>query len=477
VIAALPYGDPARKRMVDIRTAPQPSWSLGMGDRGPRSFKESSVRVRLFGPLLLEAGSHHLGARDFERLKSKQILEILVAARGHPVPKNQLAQELWADERPPRNELATIETYVSSLRSDLEAIQHRGKSLVVTEQGAYRFAVEHADVDLDRFEELRDAASSAELRAARSLLKEAIDLVAGEILEDEPNSGWAHELRVRYHREVEDVFLAAAELALRDGEYPDGLNLARHVLSTEPLAERACRIVMVASYALGHQREAVDAFQRCREMLRDDLGLDPTPETTALYRGILQQMDPRALVAGMTGSAVLPADEKERLAAVRRYDVLDTPPDGAFDRVAALAARFFMVPVATVTIVDEDRIWFKARHGIEIDEVGRDPGLCASAILQHEPYVVSNAPEDARAMTNPLVRGQLGLQFYAGAPVTTRDGFNLGTVNVMGKEPREVTEVELETLRDLAAIVVDELELRLAARRAVRTRDTSTAED
>jgi DNA-binding SARP family transcriptional activator len=448
-----------------------------MGNRGARSGKGSSVRVRLFGPLLVEGRSRRLGARDFERLKSKQILEILIAARGHPVSKDQLTKELWRDERPPRNEWASIETYVSSLRSDLEGIQEQGRSLVVTEHGAYRFAAEHAEVDLDRFEELREAARRAERRAARTLLNEAMDLVAGEILEDEPHLEWAQELRIRYHRDVEDVFLEAADLALLDGDYQHALTLAGPVFSAEPLAERACRIVMVTRYALGHQREAVDAFQRCRELLRDDLGLDPTPETMALYRGILQQMDPRALVAGMTSLAVLPADEKERLAAVRRYDILDTPPNGAFDRVAALAARFFMVPVATVTIVDEDRIWFKARHGIEIDEVGRDPGLCASAILQYEPYVVSNAPEDARAMTNPLVRGELGLQFYAGAPVTTRDGFSLGTVNVMGKEPREVTEVELETLRDLAAIVVDELELRLAARRAVRTTDTSTVEE
>jgi phosphoserine phosphatase RsbU/P len=166
-------------------------------------------------------------------------------------------------------------------------------------------------------------------------------------------------------------------------------------------------------------------------------------------------------------STVLPTNERERLDAIRRYAILDTPPDGAFDRIAALAARSFDVPIATVTIVDRDRIWFKAAHGIDVEEIGRDPGLCASAILQDDPYVVTDAISDARTLENPLVRGALQLRFYAAAPIKTREGYNLGTVNVIGREPREVTGAELETLEELAAIVVDELELRLAARRTI----------
>lgn len=165
--------------------------------------------------------------------------------------------------------------------------------------------------------------------------------------------------------------------------------------------------------------------------------------------------------------ALLPANEDERLEAVRRYDVLDTPPDGTFDRVATLAARLFGVPYATVSIVDRDRIWFKARQGIDVEEIGRDPGLCASVILQDDPYAVTDALTDPRTLDNPLVRGELQLRFYAAAPITTHDGYNLGTVNVIGLEPRQITADELATLRDLAAIVADELELRLAARKTV----------
>jgi len=163
-------------------------------------------------------------------------------------------------------------------------------------------------------------------------------------------------------------------------------------------------------------------------------------------------------------------DESARLDAVRRYNVLDMPPDGAFDRVTALAARIFRVPVAIVSIVDENRIFFASHHGIDLDQIDRNPGLCASVILDDEPWIVTNARTDPRALANPLVAGEFGLQFYAGVPLRTRDGHALGTLCVMDFEPREVTAEELESLEDLAALVMSELEIRLAA---VRARDAS----
>jgi sigma-B regulation protein RsbU (phosphoserine phosphatase) len=159
--------------------------------------------------------------------------------------------------------------------------------------------------------------------------------------------------------------------------------------------------------------------------------------------------------------------EAARIAAVRRYDILDTPPDGTFDRLTALAARFFDVPISIVSIVDSDRIWFKSHHGLAAAEIGREPGLCASAILQKAPWVVENARLDPRTLANPLVAGEFGLGFYAGVPLTTSDGHNLGTFCIIDQEPRTVGEEALGALRDLAAVVMDQLELRLAARRAV----------
>lgn len=165
------------------------------------------------------------------------------------------------------------------------------------------------------------------------------------------------------------------------------------------------------------------------------------------------------------GIGLLPDNEHERIQAVRRYDVLDTPPDGAFDRITALATRHFEVPIAIVSIVDTDRIWFKSRHGLEVEEIGRDPGLCASAILQDRPWIVEEAATDPRTLANPLVAGEFGLRFYAGVPLTTHDGFSLGSLCLIDKEPRRLTDDEIATLSDMAAIVIDELELRLAARR------------
>lgn len=161
------------------------------------------------------------------------------------------------------------------------------------------------------------------------------------------------------------------------------------------------------------------------------------------------------------------ADEQARLAAVRRYMILDTPPDGTFDRIASLAARIFRVPIAIVSIVDTDRIWFKAHHGIDVEETTRAPGLCASAILQYEPWIVEDAKLDPRTLANPLVAGDLGLQFYAGMPLTTRNGHNIGTICVIDKEPREVTLGEQEILRDLAAVVVDQLERHFTSMKTV----------
>ena len=161
--------------------------------------------------------------------------------------------------------------------------------------------------------------------------------------------------------------------------------------------------------------------------------------------------------------------EVERLVALRNYEILDTPPDGAFDRITALAARHFDVPVALVSMVDEDRIWFKSRHGLEADQIPRSPGLCASVIFSDNAYVVKNAIEDPRTLINPLVAGELGLRFYAAAPLVTHDGFRLGTMNIIDFKPREFDQEGEETLREFAGLVMDQIELRLSARKTIAT--------
>lgn len=177
---------------------------------------------------------------------------------------------------------------------------------------------------------------------------------------------------------------------------------------------------------------------------------------------------------------LIPPNEAERLRAVRRYDILDTPPDGTFDRITGLAARLFQVPIAIVSIVDSDRIWFKSHYGVDATQINRDPGLCASAILQDSSYIISNAAKDPRALSNPLVAGEFGLRFYAASPLKTMDGYNLGTLCILDKVPRTLNENEIATLQDLAAIVMDELELRLQSIRSIsleaRLRQNAEAE-
>lgn len=169
----------------------------------------------------------------------------------------------------------------------------------------------------------------------------------------------------------------------------------------------------------------------------------------------------------VTGLGPCSQQENDRLSALARYRILDTPPDGAFDRIARRAAKVFATPIAIVSLVDEERIWFKARHGLEITQIARAPGLCASAILEDSPYVVVDANTDPRTLANPLVAGEFGLRFYAAAPLRTHDGHKLGTLCVIDREPRAPTPEQIAELEELAAMVMDQMELRLAARNAI----------
>ncbi|MFS0896331.1 PP2C family protein-serine/threonine phosphatase [Mycolicibacterium litorale] len=156
--------------------------------------------------------------------------------------------------------------------------------------------------------------------------------------------------------------------------------------------------------------------------------------------------------------------ETERLRAVARYAILDSPADAAFDRIARVAARAFAAPMATISFVDRDRIWFKAAHGFDdLREVDRRAGFSSATILEDRPYVIHDAARDPRTAHNAFVHGALGIRFYAGAPIVTSDGHRIGAVNVLDTRARRCTDRELHTLTDLADLVMDHLDLRLAA--------------
>ncbi|HEX7970217.1 MAG TPA: PAS domain S-box protein [Stellaceae bacterium] len=166
----------------------------------------------------------------------------------------------------------------------------------------------------------------------------------------------------------------------------------------------------------------------------------------------------------MTTPAAVHDDEAARLKALDRFDILDTEPEQAFDRVAGLAARLFATPIAFVGFIDRDRQWFKARIGIEYQEVPRELAFCQHTIGGDRVCLVTDTRRDARFADNPLAR-QVGISFYAGAPLITSDGYRLGTLCVMDYRPRpDISAEDGEHLARLADIVVAELELRAAKR-------------
>jgi PAS domain S-box-containing protein len=162
--------------------------------------------------------------------------------------------------------------------------------------------------------------------------------------------------------------------------------------------------------------------------------------------------------------------EAARLAALADYGVLDTPPEEAFDRLTRLACDLFDAPIALVTLVDQDRQWFKSRRGVHIDQTPRSWAFCAHAIEQAagSTMVVEDTRADPRFVRNPFVASEAGFRFYMGAVLTDADGHNLGTLCVIDHKPRPApSPADIERLKSLAAIVVDELALRRASRAAL----------
>ncbi len=156
--------------------------------------------------------------------------------------------------------------------------------------------------------------------------------------------------------------------------------------------------------------------------------------------------------------------EMQRLAALKRYRLLDTPPEERFNDIVAVAARLLDTPIALISLIDEKRQWFKAKLGLDVAETARDVAFCDHAIRRRETLVVPNAMEDPRFAENPLVTAGPGIRFYAGAPLVTPDGHALGTVCVIDvKERRDFGPAEQLVLESLSRLVVDHLELRRQA--------------
>ena len=153
-------------------------------------------------------------------------------------------------------------------------------------------------------------------------------------------------------------------------------------------------------------------------------------------------------------------NEKQRLNVLWQYDVLDTVPEEVFDDLTELAARICEAPIAMITLVDENRQWFKSKVGVTVKETSRDISFCGHAIAQSDLFIVPDATKDQRFEHNPLVISDPKIRFYAGAPLVTPDGHALGTLCVIDKVPRELRPDQKGALRVLARHVMTQLELR-----------------
>jgi two-component system, cell cycle sensor histidine kinase and response regulator CckA len=157
-------------------------------------------------------------------------------------------------------------------------------------------------------------------------------------------------------------------------------------------------------------------------------------------------------------------DERKRLDALRQYALLDTPPEQDLDDLTALAAHICEAPISLISLVDEGRQWFKSKLGWSIEETPRNLSFCAHALHSPEPFIVPDAALDDRFADNPLVTGDPGIRFYAGAPLLTPDGHILGTLCVIDRVPRQLSESQTEALRILGRQVMAQLWLRRQAR-------------
>jgi len=166
-------------------------------------------------------------------------------------------------------------------------------------------------------------------------------------------------------------------------------------------------------------------------------------------------------------------DEQGRLEAVNRYGILDTAPEGAFDRVTSIAARSLGVPISMITILASDRLWIKAQHGIDIEQFALLPDVSAEVATYRQTWTVPDTHEHERLRTHPLVTGEPGMRSAAGAPIIDPGGATIGMLLVIDTQPRVFTADELATLEDLAAIVVSELVLRLDSRIQVELQQIS----
>jgi two-component system, NtrC family, sensor kinase len=159
-------------------------------------------------------------------------------------------------------------------------------------------------------------------------------------------------------------------------------------------------------------------------------------------------------------TAPAPITDQARVAALQKYAILDTEPEQAFDDLTLLASYVCKTPIALISLVDEDRQWFKSRIGLSVSQTAREVAFCSTAIQQSDVLVVPDTLQDERFRNNPLVVSEPRIRFYAGAPLITEEGYALGTLCVIDQAPRELSVDQREALQALSRLVLAQLEFR-----------------
>ncbi|HSP27375.1 MAG TPA: BTAD domain-containing putative transcriptional regulator [Ilumatobacteraceae bacterium] len=260
------------------------------------------MKVLMFGPLEVHCEGTRLGASDLGGVKPKQILEMLLLRRGHPVGIDVLAEGLWPS-KPPRDVPATLNTYVSVLRHHLFRDQTEARRVIFTSPKAYGFSTNGPDVDLDTFDHLVVRAERALRDEQIQLLTAAVELARGVLLEDALDDEWTREERSAYTRRLTRVHLCLAKDFLLEVA---PLTAFRHADSARALSaysEEAARLIMISNYAMGLEDASRAAYERCRRTIGDDLGLDLTSATEQLAAAINAGASVEELISDLTAPA------------------------------------------------------------------------------------------------------------------------------------------------------------------------------
>jgi DNA-binding SARP family transcriptional activator len=335
--------------------------------------------VRLLGPLSIEDGDRRLGPGDLGGARPKQVLEILLAARGHRVPTDRLAELLWGDDRP-QNVAGSLQTFVSVLRRHLATDGDRARELVVTEPEAYRFATEHIALDLDCFDELLERSGREPTDRARASLEQALELVRGELLEDEPYTAWALDLRGTYQGRILGARLDAADAALAERDFAAALMHSQAAAALDRFSERAHRCEMLSLYSLGRAHEALHRYRNYRKRLDEELGLEPTAETRTIEAAIIRQESIDSLLPRPTRRGYAEGSAQAALLVGRRNE-LDTLIEAAR---RGLEQGMTLIQIEGETGLGKTRLLDELQTQLDGFRVGH---AACSLFERHLPYV------------------------------------------------------------------------------------------